>query len=61
MDQVDFVALGYCSNDYLAILPEIPLDGKVQILEQLNIVYMVILLGQKKWKVVVKLQLQINQ
>ena len=35
MEQIDFVALGYCSNDYLAILPEIPLDGKVQILEQM--------------------------
>ncbi len=35
MEQIDFVALGYCSNDYLAILLEIPLDGKVQILEQM--------------------------
>lgn len=35
MERIDFVALGYCSNDYLAILPEIPLDGKVQILEQM--------------------------
>jgi hypothetical protein len=35
MEQIDFVALGYCSNDYLAILPEVPLDGKVQILEQM--------------------------
>ena len=35
MDKIGFVAVGYCSNDYLAILPEIPLDGKVQILEQM--------------------------
>lgn len=29
----DFVALGFCSNDHLCLLPEIPLDGKVQMLE----------------------------
>ncbi len=32
---IEYVALGFCSNDYLSILPEIPLDGKVQILEHL--------------------------
>lgn len=35
MENIDFLAVGYCSNDYLAVLPEIPLDGKVQILEQM--------------------------
>ncbi len=35
MGTIDFVALGCCSNDYLAILPEIPLDGKVQILSHI--------------------------
>ncbi len=29
----DFVALGFCSNDHLCLLPEIPLDAKVQMLE----------------------------
>ena len=32
---IDFVGLGFCSNDYLSLLPEIPLDHKVQILEHL--------------------------
>ena len=31
----DFVALGFCSNDYLAVLPHIPMDSKVQMLEHL--------------------------
>ena len=31
----DFVGLGFCSNDYLALLPEIPIDGKVQMLGHL--------------------------
>lgn len=35
MKKADFVGLGFCSNDYLAILPEIPLDNKVQMLEHL--------------------------
>ena len=35
MEHFDIVALGFCSNDYLALLPEIPLDNKVQILEHL--------------------------
>lgn len=32
---IDFVGLGFCSNDYLSLLPEIPIDHKVQILEHL--------------------------
>ena len=32
---IDFVGLGFCSNDYIAILPEIPIDRKVQMLEHL--------------------------
>ena len=35
MEKFDIVALGFCSNDYLALLPEIPIDNKVQILEHL--------------------------
>lgn len=35
MKKADFVSLGFCSNDYLAVLPEIPLDNKVQMLEHL--------------------------
>lgn len=35
MSNIDIVALGFCSNDYLALLPEIPIDSKVQILEHL--------------------------
>ncbi len=35
MEKFDIVALGFCSNDYLALLPEIPIDSKVQILEHL--------------------------
>ena len=35
MGKTDFVGLGFCSNDYLALLPEIPIDGKVQMLEHL--------------------------
>lgn len=31
----DFVGLGFCSNDYLALLPEIPLDSKVKMLDHL--------------------------
>jgi len=31
----DFVGIGFCSNDYLSLLPEIPLDSKVQMLEHL--------------------------
>ncbi len=30
--QADFVGLGYCSNDHLAVLPFIPMDTKVQML-----------------------------
>ena len=29
----EFVALGFCSNDHLCLLPEIPLDAKLQMLE----------------------------
>ena len=35
MEKFDFVALGFCSNDYLALLPEIPMDNKVQMLSHL--------------------------
>ncbi|MBQ6474475.1 MAG: hypothetical protein IJJ33_21015 [Victivallales bacterium] len=35
MRQCDFVGLGFCSNDYLALLPEIPIDNKVQMLRHL--------------------------
>ena len=31
----DFVGLGFCSNDYLCILPYIPLDNKVKIIRRL--------------------------
>ena len=34
-EKTDFVGLGFCSNDYLATLPNIPMDSKVQILEHL--------------------------
>ncbi len=30
MKTIDFVGLGFCSNDYLAIVPTIPIDDKVQ-------------------------------
>lgn len=32
MSKCDFVGLGFCSNDDLSLLPEIPLDSKVQII-----------------------------
>ena len=32
---IEYVGLGFCSTDYLALLPEIPLDNKVQMLEHL--------------------------
>lgn len=35
MAQADYVGLGFCSNDFLALLPRIPLDDKVQIQEHL--------------------------
>ena len=35
MKQIDYVGLGFCSNDYLALLPEIPIDNKVQMLRHL--------------------------
>ena len=35
MKRCDFVGLGFCSNDYLALLPEIPIDNKVRMLEHL--------------------------
>ena len=31
----DFVGLGFCSNDYLCILPYIPLDNKVKIIKRI--------------------------
>ena len=33
--RTEFVGLGFCSNDYLSLLPEIPIDNKVQMLEHL--------------------------
>jgi sulfofructose kinase len=35
MAHADFVGLGFCSNDYLSLLPEIPQDSKVQIQQHL--------------------------
>ena len=35
MNRADFIGLGFCSNDYLAVLPEIPIDHKLQMLEHL--------------------------
>lgn len=35
MAGIDFVGLGFCSNDYLALLPEIPIDNKVQMIRHL--------------------------
>lgn len=35
MKNADFVGLGFCSNDYLSLLPEFPIDSKVQMLEHL--------------------------
>ncbi|MBP1583690.1 MAG: hypothetical protein J6866_07030 [Victivallales bacterium] len=31
----DFVSLGFCSNDYVSLVPEIPLDNKIQMLKHL--------------------------
>ena len=33
--KIDFVSLGFCCNDYLSVLPSIPYDSKVQMLEHL--------------------------
>lgn len=33
MKKADFVGLGYCSNDHLAVLPFIPMDTKVQMVK----------------------------
>ena len=32
MKQFDYVGLGFCSNDHLAVLPFIPMDTKVRML-----------------------------
>lgn len=32
---IDYVGIGFCSNDYLSVLPHIPYDSKVQMLEHL--------------------------
>ena len=32
---IEYVGLGFCSNDYLSVLPKIPYDSKVQMLEHL--------------------------
>lgn len=34
-NRVDFVGLGFCSNDDICLLPEIPIDHKVQIIEHI--------------------------
>ena len=33
---IEFIGLGYCSNDYLCRVSEIPLDHKVEALEHLT-------------------------
>lgn len=33
MNTPEFVALGYCSNDHLCRIPEIPGDGKIEMTE----------------------------
>ncbi len=33
--KIEFVGLGFCSNDYLSLLPEIPIDNKVQMLQHM--------------------------
>ncbi|MDD3886412.1 MAG: PfkB family carbohydrate kinase [Victivallaceae bacterium] len=33
--KIEFVGLGFCSNDYLSLLPSIPMDSKVQMLEHI--------------------------
>ena len=33
MNQPQFIALGYCSNDHLCRIPEIPVDGKIEMTE----------------------------
>lgn len=35
MEKKDFVGLGFCSNDYLSLLPEFPIDNKVRMLKHL--------------------------
>ena len=30
MGQFDYISLGFCSNDHLAVLPFIPMDTKVK-------------------------------
>ena len=32
MENIDFIGLGFCSNDHLAVLPFIPMDTKVKML-----------------------------
>ena len=32
---IDYVGIGFCSNDYLSVLPHIPYDSKVQMVEHL--------------------------
>ena len=32
---IDYVGIGFCSNDHLSVLPHIPYDSKVQMLEHL--------------------------
>lgn len=33
---IDVIGLGYCSWDYLCVVPEVPIDGKVEILSRLE-------------------------
>ena len=33
--RIDYVGIGFCSNDYLSVLPSIPYDSKVQMTEHL--------------------------
>ena len=30
-EKFDFIGVGFCSNDYLSLLPRIPIDSKVKI------------------------------
>ncbi|MDR0932244.1 MAG: PfkB family carbohydrate kinase [Victivallales bacterium] len=35
MNKIEFVALGYCSNDHLCRIPEIPVDSKIEMTEHM--------------------------
>ena len=36
MGQFDYISLGFCSNDHLAVLPFIPMDTKVKMVAHRN-------------------------